>query len=46
MARVRRELPGIEIVNVPGCHMDFVFVSRALVVTAMRRFLLGTAPQS
>jgi len=45
MARVRREIPGIEIVNVPGCHMDFVFVSRAQVVAAMRRFLLGTAPQ-
>lgn len=37
--RVRRELPGIEIVNVPGTHTDFIFVSRDSVVAAMRRFL-------
>jgi len=40
VARVRRELPKVEILNVPGNHMDFVFVSRGQVVAAMRRFLL------
>jgi len=44
--RVKRELPGIEIVNVPGTHMDFVFTSREQVVTAMRRFLTESVPQS
>ena len=37
--QVKRQLPGIEIVNVPDTHMDFVFTSREQVVTAMRRFL-------
>jgi len=37
--RVRRELPGVEIVNVPGTHMGFIFRSREQVVAAMRRFL-------
>jgi hypothetical protein len=41
--RVRRELPNVEIVNVPGNHMDFVFTIREQVVAAMRRFL-GSAP--
>jgi pimeloyl-ACP methyl ester carboxylesterase len=41
VARVRRELPGIEFVNVPGTHMDFVFTSREQIVAAMRRFLGG-----
>jgi pimeloyl-ACP methyl ester carboxylesterase len=41
MERVRRELPDVEIASVPGNHMDFVFVSRAQVVAAMRRFLLA-----
>lgn len=39
--RVRRELPNVAIVNVPGTHMDFLFTSRDQVVTAMRRFLGG-----
>jgi pimeloyl-ACP methyl ester carboxylesterase len=39
IARVRREIPGIEIVRVPGTHPDFVFNSRDTVVAAMRRFL-------
>jgi len=43
--RVRRELKNVEIVNVPGNHMDFVFTSREQVVAAMRRFLLGSAHQ-
>jgi len=43
--RVRRELPDVEIVNVPGTHNDFVFTSREQVVGAMRRFLSGSAPQ-
>jgi len=37
--RVRRELPNVEILNVPGTHMDFAFTSRDQVVAAMRRFL-------
>jgi pimeloyl-ACP methyl ester carboxylesterase len=37
--RVRRELRGVEIVNVPGTHNDFLFTSREQVVAAMRRFL-------
>jgi pimeloyl-ACP methyl ester carboxylesterase len=43
--RVRRELPGVEIVNVPGTHDDFVFTSREQVVSVMRRFLSGSPPQ-
>lgn len=44
--RVQRELPNVEIIlNVPGNHNDFVFISRAQVVAAMRRFLLSSAPQ-
>ena len=43
--RVRRELPGVEIVNVPGTHDDFVFTSREQVVGAMLRFLSGSASQ-
>jgi pimeloyl-ACP methyl ester carboxylesterase len=37
--RIRKELRGVEIVNVPGTHMDFVFTSRQQVVSAMREFL-------
>lgn len=37
--RVKRELPGVEIVNVPGAHVDFIFTSREQVVSAMRTFL-------
>ena len=44
--RVQRELRGIEIVNVPGTHKDFLFTSRKQVAAAMRRFLSGPAPQS
>jgi hypothetical protein len=44
--RIKRQLPGIEIVNVPGTHMGFVFISREQVVTAMRRFLTESVPQS
>jgi len=39
--RVRRELPHVEIVKVPGTHLDIVFTCRAQVVAAMRRFLRG-----
>jgi pimeloyl-ACP methyl ester carboxylesterase len=39
--RARRELSNVEIVNVPGTHMDFLFTSRDQVVTAVRRFLGG-----
>jgi pimeloyl-ACP methyl ester carboxylesterase len=37
--RIRRELPGVKIVNVPGSHNDFFFTCRQQVVGAMRRFL-------
>jgi pimeloyl-ACP methyl ester carboxylesterase len=37
--QVRRELSNVEIVKVPGTHMDFLFTSRVQVVAAMRRFL-------
>ncbi len=37
--RIRRELRGVEVVRVPGTHMDFLFTSRDQVVAAMRRFL-------
>src|SRR5207237_238583 len=40
--RVRRELPSVEIVKVPGTHKDFVFTSREQVVSAMQCFLGGT----
>jgi hypothetical protein len=40
--RVRRELPSVEIVKVPGTHKDFVFTSREQVVSAMQRFFGGT----
>jgi pimeloyl-ACP methyl ester carboxylesterase len=40
--RVQRELPGVEIVRVPGTHKDFVFTSRKQVVSAMQSFLSGT----
>ena len=43
--RVKRQLAGIEIVNVPGTHMDFIFTSREQVVNAMRRFLSESVPQ-
>jgi pimeloyl-ACP methyl ester carboxylesterase len=43
--RIRKELPTVEIVNVPGTHMDFVFISREQVVSAMRRFLSESAPK-
>lgn len=41
--RVRRELPGIEVLTVPGTHLDFLFTSREQVVGAMQRFLSGSA---
>ncbi len=43
IVRVRRELPEVEVVNVPGTHMDFVYVSRKQVVQAMRRFLAASS---
>jgi len=43
--RVRRELSDVEIVNLPGTHMDFLFTSREKVVAAMRRFLTGSVPR-
>jgi len=47
MERVRKEIPGIEVVNVPGTHMGFLFESRDQVVDAMRRFLEPAArPES
>ena len=42
--RVRHELPNVEIVNVLGTHMDFVFTSREKVVDAIRKFLSRQMP--
>jgi pimeloyl-ACP methyl ester carboxylesterase len=44
--QVKRQLPGIEVVNVAGTHGDFLFISREQVVTAMRRFLTESVPKS
>ena len=43
--RARRELSNVEIVNVLGTHINFVFTSRQQVVAAMRRFLSASALQ-
>jgi pimeloyl-ACP methyl ester carboxylesterase len=43
--RIRKELPGVEIVNVPGTHMDFLFTSRKQVVSAIEQFLSAPAPK-
>jgi pimeloyl-ACP methyl ester carboxylesterase len=37
--RLQRELPGVEIVRVPGSHSEFGIVSRSAVATAVNRFL-------
>jgi pimeloyl-ACP methyl ester carboxylesterase len=39
MERIRREMPHVRIVTLPGTHPDFVFTSREQVVAEMRRFL-------
>lgn len=39
--RIRRELPGVEIVRVPGTHPDLLFSCRREIVSSMRRFLLA-----
>jgi pimeloyl-ACP methyl ester carboxylesterase len=41
MARVKRELRGVEVLQVPGTHGEFLFDSRDQVVAAMRRFLVN-----
>ncbi len=41
IVRIKRELAGVEVVNVPGTHADFMFVSKAAAVETMRRFLTG-----
>jgi len=43
--RIRRELPGVEVLTVPGNHNDSIFTSRDKVVSTMRRFLIGSTPQ-
>jgi len=44
--RIRRELPGTEVVQVPGAHGNFLFVSRQRVVEVIDRFLARTAAQA
>ncbi len=44
IARVRRELPNVRVLSVPGAHDSFFLTSRERVVKAMRRFLNGSAP--
>jgi hypothetical protein len=39
IARVKKELPHSEVLTVPGTHNDFIFNSRAQIVSAMRKFL-------
>ncbi len=39
IARIKREIPGTEILQVPGTHMEFLFDSRDQIVAAMRHFL-------
>lgn len=41
MDQLRRELRGVQIMSVAGAHSDFFLNSRAEVVEAMRRFLMG-----
>jgi pimeloyl-ACP methyl ester carboxylesterase len=41
IARVRRELTGVQVLFVPGAHDSFFLTSRERVVKAMRRFLLS-----
>jgi len=41
IARLRRELAGVQILRVPGAHDSFFLTSRAQVVKAMRRFLVA-----
>ena len=38
-ARIRKELPRVEIATVPGSHATFMFVSRDSVAAMMTRFL-------
>jgi len=42
--RIKRELRNVEIVRIPGTHLDYVFTSREPLVAAMRRFLGGSSP--
>ena len=42
IARVRRELRGVEIARVPGGHADFFLTSRDRVVSLMKRFFKDT----
>lgn len=39
IARIRKELKGVEIVTVPGSHATFVLVSRDSVAAMMKKFL-------
>jgi hypothetical protein len=39
IARIRREIAKVEVVQVPGAHSNFFLVSREEVVRVMRRFL-------
>lgn len=41
IARVRRDLAGVQVLLVPGAHDSFFLTSRARVVKAMRQFLLS-----
>lgn len=37
--RIRREMPGVQILRVPGTHPDMLFTCRKAIVRAIRRFL-------
>jgi pimeloyl-ACP methyl ester carboxylesterase len=39
--RIRKELPGVEVIHVPGTHSDFIYTSRPRVVDSLQRFLVA-----
>ena len=41
VARVRSELKGVEVIEMPGTHMDFILTSHHRVVAELRRFLVN-----
>ena len=43
--RIRRELPGVKVLNLPGTHMGFLFSSREKLASTMQQFLTGAVPR-
>jgi pimeloyl-ACP methyl ester carboxylesterase len=42
IARIRRELANVEVLNLPGTHDDLIFTCREAVVGSIRKFLAGS----